>query len=166
MDAPTALKHAFSLLLVCSLFLYVVLTMISGARELMTPGAWVTTGATYQLATPDRDGKQWLDSARRIALEDLRDALWQYAEHHHGNLPPHKEDEAISPKLWLGINPEAGQFAYIAGGKPGKSSEIVVYEPDAYGGQRFALLLDGTVLRLDASDLRKRLRNETGLEAP
>jgi hypothetical protein len=159
-------KHATGLLLVCSLFLYVVLTMISGARELMTPGAWVKTGATYQLAAPDRDGKTWLDSARRTALENLRDALWQYAKLHEGNLPPHKEDEAIPPALWLGIHPNAEQLAYIAGGKPGKSAEIVVYEPEAYGGQRLALLLDGTVIRLDASELRKRLLTETGLNAP
>jgi hypothetical protein len=30
----------------------IVLTMISGARELMTPGAWEKTGATYRLVPP------------------------------------------------------------------------------------------------------------------
>lgn len=30
----------------------VVLTMISGARELMTPGAWKRTGPIYELANP------------------------------------------------------------------------------------------------------------------
>lgn len=36
------------------LLFVVVLTMISGARELMTPGAWVKKGATYQL----REGRR------------------------------------------------------------------------------------------------------------
>jgi hypothetical protein len=32
-----------------------VLTMISGTRELMTPGAWKRQGATYRLADPPPD---------------------------------------------------------------------------------------------------------------
>lgn len=34
------------------LLFVVVLTMISGARELMTPGAWDKDGATYKLTKP------------------------------------------------------------------------------------------------------------------
>ena len=34
------------------LLFVVVLTMISGARELMTPGAWKQEGATYRLVPP------------------------------------------------------------------------------------------------------------------
>jgi hypothetical protein len=34
------------------LLFVVVLTMISGARELMTPGAWEKQGFTYKLASP------------------------------------------------------------------------------------------------------------------
>src|SRR5262245_49226726 len=37
-------------------FLFVlVLTMIAGARELMTPGAWEKKGATYRLAEPPQE---------------------------------------------------------------------------------------------------------------
>jgi hypothetical protein len=35
------------------LLFLLVLTMISGARELMTPGAWKKNGITYQLVEPD-----------------------------------------------------------------------------------------------------------------
>jgi len=35
-----------------------VLTMISGARELMTPGAWKKNGTTYQLAEPVHQAEQ------------------------------------------------------------------------------------------------------------
>src|SRR5207249_2746330 len=62
------------------LLFVLVLTMISGARELMTPGAWVKQGATYKLAshatTPDPE--------RRQKLEKLRVALWEYAGAHEG----------------------------------------------------------------------------------
>jgi hypothetical protein len=46
-------------LLISSLFV-VVLTMISGARELLTPGAWEKDGATYTL-TPTSDESQTAD---------------------------------------------------------------------------------------------------------
>jgi len=41
------------------LLFILVLTMISGARELMTPGAWKKQGSTYRLSTevsPDESG--------------------------------------------------------------------------------------------------------------
>lgn len=47
-------RAACMTLLLGSLFI-VVLTMISGARELLTPGAWRKQGATYTLAPPEVD---------------------------------------------------------------------------------------------------------------
>lgn len=38
------------LVVLWGLLFIVVLAMISGARELMTPGAWEKQGATYRLA--------------------------------------------------------------------------------------------------------------------
>ncbi len=42
-------RRALSLSLLWGCLFMVVLTMISGARELMTPGAWRKSGWTYQL---------------------------------------------------------------------------------------------------------------------
>jgi hypothetical protein len=36
------------------LLFIIVLTMISGARELMTPGAWEKQGVTYRLTNQER----------------------------------------------------------------------------------------------------------------
>jgi len=44
---------ACGLVALCGLFFVVVLTMISGARELMTPGAWERVGYTHQLRSDD-----------------------------------------------------------------------------------------------------------------
>lgn len=44
--------RSLRLLTIWALFFVVVLTMISGARELLTPGAWERNGATYQLTAP------------------------------------------------------------------------------------------------------------------
>lgn len=44
--------RSLSLVILWGLLFVVVLTMISGARELMTPGAWQKKGWTYELADP------------------------------------------------------------------------------------------------------------------
>ena len=41
--------RALSLVVLWGVLFVIVLTMISGARELMTPGAWERQGATYRL---------------------------------------------------------------------------------------------------------------------
>lgn len=46
--------RAFSLVLLMGMLFAVVLTMISGARELMTPGAWEKVGWTYKLSQPPK----------------------------------------------------------------------------------------------------------------
>jgi hypothetical protein len=154
---PLRYKHALGLLLVSSLFLYVVLTMISGARELMTPGAWVKNGATYQLATPDRDPKLWLESARLTALENLRDALWKYSREHDGELPAHREISDIPAVLWKGIHPEGDPLAYVPGAKAGKGGRVVAYEPESFGPRRAVLMSDGSVDTISANELQKRV---------
>ena len=60
-------RGALTGVLLWGLVFVVVLTMISGARELMTPGAWVKNGLTYQSA----DQPQQTDS-ERIAVEVAR----------------------------------------------------------------------------------------------
>ena len=72
--------RSLGLMVVCGMFLYVVLTMISGARELMTPGAWQKEGLTYRIVEPEKQAKPWLDSARQQCMERLRAALFDYAK--------------------------------------------------------------------------------------
>jgi len=50
---PLSYGRSLSLVILWGFLFVVVLTMISGARELMTPGAWQKQGWTYRLAEPD-----------------------------------------------------------------------------------------------------------------
>ena len=68
--------RSLSLVVLWGLLFVVVLTMISGARELMTPGAWQKQGWTYRLAEPAQHPMS-SRAERREALERLRLALWQ-----------------------------------------------------------------------------------------
>jgi len=152
--------RALAALVVSGLFVYVALSLIAGARELMTPGAWVRTGSTHRLSTPERDPKPWLEAARRSSLEQLRDQLWLYATTHDGALPTNRLDRAIPENAWKGAHPQGDPYGYVPGGRPGDGSFIVVFEPDSYGPVRFALQEDGEIIKLTAAGLATRLVDE------
>src|SRR5260370_4656828 len=80
------------------LLFVIILAMISGARELMTPGAWSKQGFTYRLseaaAPSDKDSPADL---RRRALEKLRMELWHFAATHQGRFPSQSELSMVSP---------------------------------------------------------------------
>jgi len=75
--------------LLLGLALFVVLTMIAGARELLTPGAWKRQGALYAIdgQTPPPAASPKTED-RQETLGRLKMALWQYAAVHHGKFPP------------------------------------------------------------------------------
>lgn len=56
-----SLARSVGLICLWGLLFVLVLTMISGARELMTPGAWQQKGSTYQLR----------ESSEKIAAEGV-----------------------------------------------------------------------------------------------
>ncbi len=60
-------RRALGLLFLSGLLFYVVLTMISGARELLTPGAWEKQGVGYRLRG---NGKEVSKEQRRTSLHD------------------------------------------------------------------------------------------------
>ncbi len=152
---------ALSALVVSGLFVYAALSLIAGARELMTPGAWVRTGSTHRIAYPERDPKPWLESGRRLALENLRDQLWTYAAAHGGSLPANRIDAPIPENIWSGVHPSGESLAYVPNRRPGTGSLIVVYEPDAYGSVRFAIQEDGAIVKISPNELKERLLVES-----
>src|SRR5258708_5020817 len=66
-----------------SLLMLLVLSMISGARELLTPGAWRRQGSEYRFSDTANE------PLRRQSLEALRSALQSYAQAHSGKFPSH-----------------------------------------------------------------------------
>ena len=129
------------------LMFVIVLTMISGARELMTPGAWKKDGLTYQLN--DRD-------QRRQHLRELGRQLLLYAAV-HGELPA---------SLELGGWPAQQNEAPGAAGMtyeyfPSQdlkthATSLLAREPERFGDDRLALLTDGRVVA--ANSLERELR--------
>ena len=143
--------------LLVGLLFVVVLTMISGARELMTPGAWRKQGATYKLAEnspPVAQGESEL-AIRRLHLERLRTALWQYAATHGGRFPNSDALNAISSELWE--VPTAGglRYQYVTGRSAGHTADVLAYEPELDPERRLVLRANGDILEMRSVEVRK-----------
>ncbi len=144
--------RALSLVVLWGLLFVVVLTMISGARELMTPGAWRKQGWTYTLAEapPARDS----GGARQRALEQLRFALWQYAALHQGQFPPEGE-RSIDASLWDIPGWPGQRFQYVSGRTCNELGQLLVFEPELDGDQRQVLLTNGVLGTMRSAELER-----------
>lgn len=149
-------RRALALMLVSGLFLYVVLTMISGARELLTPGAWQKQGVGYTL---NAGGKAPSREVRWDAIQDLKGELWTYAREHDGKLPHGVLDKSFKTRHWQ-LPGMTGYYAYIAGRTAGGGREILAYEPAAMGGKRFVILTDGSIESWSEETLGRRLESD------
>jgi hypothetical protein len=150
--------RANGLVALWGLLFVLVLTMISGARELMTPGAWKKEGITYKLAddvpTVDPAAEQ-REMRRRHALDRLRAALWTYARHHDGRFPPNATPPEIPEDTWRVPDPSEMRYLYRPGLVADRDALPLAYEPGIFGHERFVLLTSGEIVRMDDQKLTK-----------
>jgi hypothetical protein len=161
-DFPTLPRLSFGRALagvfLWGLLFVIVLTMISGARELMTPGAWRKQGATYKLAETPPPVPQESDLAeRRLHLEKLRTALWQFAATHNGRFPNREDVTAIPAALWEVPNAGGVRYLYIAGRSAGYAPDVLAYEPELDPDRRLVLRASGDIVEMRSSELRTLL---------
>jgi hypothetical protein len=154
-------RRALAVVGLWGLLFILVLTMISGARELMTPGAWARDGATYKLKPTDPDRLDvWRETqtARLSRLEALRIVLADYARRHGGTFPPTDRVPEIPPALWETADPSRARFDYLgAGARLGDAAAPVACEPAALGDPRHVLFGDGQIRKLSADQIRTTL---------
>ena len=151
---------AVGLLGLWGLLFILVLTMISGARELMTPGAWEKQGPTYRLVQDKPSAAEREITERHEAIERLRDALVRYALAHDRHYPPLEEaGRSIPEPLWR--MPGGGRYVYRGGPLPVEdspgSSIPVVHESEAVGPDRLVAMPDGSVLWMPIAEIERRL---------
>ncbi|MBI2372977.1 MAG: hypothetical protein HYV07_03150 [Deltaproteobacteria bacterium] len=147
-------RAAVGAVFVFGLGFHLLLTMISGARELMTPGAWEKSGATYVLkvSSPDR-----LNS-RLAELEELERALRSFADSHSGRFPPHPYAPGIPISAFVSI--DGARFVYLPGGTlDGPADRIVAVEPKGLGEPRLALYSGGQIRAISEADLARALHS-------
>lgn len=149
-------KRSLMLVALWGFVFILVLSMISGARELMTPGAWEKDGLTYKLAGGG-DAEQMM-SARRNRIAALKDGLWSYADEHDGKLPSSTTD--LPAEVWESADITAAPFEYRPNATLGDPDSIVAVEPALFPPPRFALFGDGTIRQVDADELEQRISED------
>jgi hypothetical protein len=144
---------ALASVILWGLLFFLVLTMISGARELMTPGAWKKQGFTYKLDDDWAPADVAPSVSRRQHLEQLRQALWHFAATHRGQFPSEDQRTAIPADLW--IVPETGgmRYRYFAGKTVEQSTAPLIVAPELESGWRQVLRTDGTIANVPASEI-------------
>jgi hypothetical protein len=154
---------ALALVALWGLVFVVVLTMISGARELLTPGAWKPQGWTYALnkdeQPPPAPGSSGEEKLREQKLALLRAALWQYAESHEKTFPPNRETTGITPTIWETPDVSGLRYVYHPGLKPGQTPDRpLAYEPGTVGETRYVLFTSGAIKKLPLAELQALLK--------
>ena len=149
-------RRALAMVTLLGLAFYLVLVMIAGARELMTPGAWTKQGATYHLANtpPEPPGPD-----RRGRLEAFRWRLWAYAAAHGGRFPPSEFVAELPEAAWQG--PGGAPYVYIAGQSADQGVRPVAYEPGTVGRERLVLRANGAIELITIDQIRAALGQGT-----
>jgi hypothetical protein len=163
-------RRALGLVTIWGLLFVLILTMISGARELMTPGAWKKQGFTYAVAegpertleAPAGDAVRSVlgdenDPARREALDRLRVQLWRYAQAHDGRFPTAETMGDVPPKAWQIADASGLRFVYRPGLVADEGASPLAYEPGLFGPERWALLTDGTLKKMSIAEIREAI---------
>lgn len=134
--------RALAFTLLWGLVAIVILTMISGARELMTPGAWRKQGWTYKLAAAAPPPEPHFREKRRAGLEQLRLALLQYAAVNGGIYPAAQDGVAAE---WSVPAHPGFEFLYRPSVQPSSAGELLIFEPELGDDERFVLLSNGLI---------------------
>lgn len=157
--------RATSLVSIWALLFVLVLTMISGARELLTPGAWEKVGATYKLSDPptvETDEVPYHRSSpsadqRRESLERLRFGLQVYSWSHKGQLPPHNSGKDIAPDLWVLPTTDGVKYEYVTGLIFEVGDKPLAFEPPIFDGNPWVLFSSGKIKTVPIDELTKLL---------
>lgn len=149
--------QALGLVSLWGMLFLLVLTMISGARELMTPGAWEKDEATYKLVKRDGKDRTITEPIRRERLALLKAALWGYAAAHGGAFPADDQDPAIPTQVWETPDVSRARYEYLPGRKAGVGADPVAYEPTVFHAGRLVLMSDGEIRSMIDAEIEASL---------
>lgn len=154
---------AVGIVVLWGLLFVVVLTMISGARELMTPGAWERDGATYKLR--DEAASQVevaIDPAqrRRNKLGQLYGTLTTFAATHDGRFPTDDELSRFPSELLQVDGAPGVKIAYIRPATDSAEPKIVAFESVVYGDDPLALFTDGEIRAVPFDEIAGKMPEE------
>ncbi len=147
---------ALSLTALLGLGMLLVLVMISGARELLTPGAWYRQASHYR---PNEIGNREL---RQQSIESLRAALMQYAYAHDGRFPPHDYVAEIPGKIWESPDSTGTRYLYVGGLALSETNAVMSCEPQNFGDERLVLFASGKIQALKTAEIHRLMGVQEG----
>lgn len=137
--------RALGALSLWGLVMVVVLSLVSGARELMTPAAWEPNGTTHRLAKPSEQSLAASQQAeRKTRIEKVRFALWDFAAKHQGQLPTIEQWNELPVELRACEPSGTILYRYEPGATIGSEAKVIVFEPRWYDDQ-YVLYGDGSI---------------------
>jgi len=143
-------KRAVAIMALWGLVFVVVLTMISGARELMTPQAWEPkpNGWTHQLANDQTDeASEKAEFVDRItALVRLHERLSAFARMHSGDFPQSAKQLELEDEMWQVPGQFGIQFTYLNGRNLNEPLSVLAHEPIGLDEPILVLLVNGQVM--------------------
>ena len=157
--------RAAAIVVLWGLLFIIVLTMISGARELLTPGAWEKRGLTYRLrstadapVTVEPEPAAAQEREREQAIRSLQVELLRFAAVHDGRYPTRAEWEALPREArLLPVHPNV-EYRYVPSLRPDSAEQVLAWEPFVYGDQiAYVLMANGEFVRLTPDGLRSLL---------
>lgn len=156
-------SRACRLSLTCGLLFVAVFTMISGAREHMTPEAWQKQGLMFQrqsdnsvlpdknaLRSPDPQSQTERMAERRLKLAELRHLLERYSDQHNGNYPESREASGFPPESWE--LPDVSRLQYVynccENSPMSDPDQPLAIEPDFFPGDPCILTAGGDIVTM------------------
>ena len=141
------------------LLFVIVLTMISGARELMTPGAWEKDGRTYKLAATKPAATERADDSQRIErqahIEQLKLHLIRYAQEHEGRFPESLDELGTGTRVCELPGFPGTKYLLVAQPPADDLPHLLAYEPEVYDGDHFAIFAGGATREMPFDEIRR-----------
>jgi hypothetical protein len=146
--------RALSASLIFGLVMLLILTMISGIREVLTPGVWRKQGTAYRLNDPAQE------PVRKRSMEHLRAALFNYARNHEGLFPQSDFIAEIPEKIWESPDQHGTRYIYFGGRSISTTNVVLAVEPTSFGEKRFVLFASGEILLMPNEQIHQHLFGE------
>ena len=151
--------RSFGFVTLWGLLFLIVLTMISGARELMTPGAWQKDGFTYSLKSssspqPAVGTADVSRDERKTKLERLWTELIRHAARNDGRFPSKRDAEAIPDECWQLPDAPGSRYSYLEG-RTAKSDGLLAFEPSLFDDGQLGLLTSGEVRLVSHDEIQQ-----------
>jgi len=142
----------------------IVLTMISGARELMTPGAWRKDGFTYALdkkeLPPLKPARDVDTPTREDKLRLLGAELLRYAIRHEGRFPSERDArELIAAEFWQLPAMPATKYLYLEG-RHAEVDSLLAWEPAVFDDTPLGLFTSGEVRHITRDEITAARQSE------